>query len=59
MKNILNKWVMAVFAVIIFAGCSGTAHIEKDKSVDFSKYHTYAWVDKTEVDGVKKNRSMT
>ena len=54
MKNILNKWVMAVFAVIIFAGCSGTAHIEKDKSVDFSKCHTYAWVDKTEVDGVKK-----
>lgn len=49
-------WVLAVFAAILFAGCAGNAHIEKDKNADFSKYRTYAWVDKTEAEGVKKNR---
>ncbi len=52
------KWVspVAVAAVLLFTGCAGNAHIEKDKSADFSKYRTYAWVDKPETKEAKKNR---
>lgn len=52
------NWVsaVAVFAVLLFSGCAGNAHIEKDKSADFSKYHTYAWVDKPDEKENKKNR---
>ena len=46
MKNKLFTWVFGVFAAFLFAGCAGNAHIEKDKNADFSKYRTYAWVDK-------------
>lgn len=50
-------WVAAaVTAVLLFAGCAGTAHIEKDKSADFSKYKTYAWVEKPEEKGAQKAR---
>ena len=51
-------WVsaVAVSAVLLFSGCAGNAHIEKDKSADFSKYHTYAWVDKSDEKENKKNR---
>src|SRR5258705_12520532 len=42
------NWVaaVAVTAALLFTGCAGTAHVEKDEAVDFSKYQTYAWVDK-------------
>ena len=54
----LFTWVsaVAVSAVLLFSGCAGNAHIEKDKSADFSKYHTYAWVDKSDEKENKKNR---
>ena len=47
------NWVaaVAVTAALLFTGCAGTAHIEKDNAVDFSKYKTYAWVDKEEEKG--------
>lgn len=31
--------------LLLLAGCAGTAHIEKDDSVDFSRYRTYSWVE--------------
>lgn len=46
-------WALAVFAALLFAGCAGNAHIEKDKNADFNKYRTYAWIDKPEDEGVK------
>ena len=51
-------WVTAaaITAVILFTGCAGTAHIEKDKAADFSKYHTYAWVDKPVTEESKQSR---
>jgi len=50
-------WVAAaVTAVLLFTGCAGTAHIEKDKSADFSKYRTYAWVEKPEEKAAQKAR---
>jgi hypothetical protein len=56
MANRSFKWVTAISAVVIFAGCAGNAHIEKDKNADFSKYQTYAWVDKPDT---KENRKKS
>jgi hypothetical protein len=30
---------------LLLAGCASVAHVEKDDSVNFSNYHSYAWVD--------------
>jgi hypothetical protein len=38
----------------MFAGCAGNTHIEKDKNADFSKYRSYAWIDKPVIKGEKK-----
>jgi Domain of unknown function (DUF4136) len=45
-------------AAAIFTGCTSSAHIEKDNTADFSKYQTYAWVEreKTEEKNAKQNR---
>jgi len=50
---------MGAFAIgiaLFTTGCGATAHVQKDKSADFSKYKTYAWVEKTESKGNKANR---
>jgi hypothetical protein len=36
----------------VLASCAATAHVEKDDNADFSRYKTFAWVDK---DGEGKN----
>jgi hypothetical protein len=50
MKTKSVNWFGAVTlsAALFVTGCAGSAHIEKDKSADFSKYKTYAWVEKPE-----------
>ena len=47
MKTIPLKWlsILAV-AAITFIGCSAPVHVQKDDSVDFSRYKTYAWVER-------------
>ena len=35
----------AALSGLLLAGCASVAHVEKDKTVNFSKYQTYAWVD--------------
>lgn len=56
MKTKAINWVAAVvsLAALFITGCAGNAHIEKDKTVDFSKYKTYAWVEKPETNETKK-----
>jgi Domain of unknown function (DUF4136) len=54
MKTRLIVAAAALSAVLLITGCAGTAHIEKDKTVDFSKYKTYAWVEKPETKETKK-----
>ena len=40
-------WVVAgIASVFVLASCSSTAHIEKDDDADFSRYKTFAWIDK-------------
>jgi hypothetical protein len=41
----LNFFSAVVLSGSLLAGCAGTAHVEKDDAVDFTNYHTYAWVD--------------
>ena len=36
---------LAALSGLLLAGCASVAHVEKDKSANFSNYHTYAWVD--------------
>jgi hypothetical protein len=56
MKTISFKWlgVLAV-AALMAVGCSAPVHVEKDDSVDFGQYRSFAWVDK-DGDG-KKDRN--
>jgi hypothetical protein len=47
------KWLGAtVVLAFVLASCSSTAHIEKDDDTDFSRYKTFAWIDK---DGEGRN----
>jgi len=46
MKKILKGWGVPVAVVFLLASCSSTAHIEKDDSADFSRYRTFAWINK-------------
>ncbi len=53
----MNWKVLMFFAVaaFVFAGCAAPVHVEKDDNTDFSKYKTFAWLDKD--GGGKKDRN--
>lgn len=43
-----KSWILpGIVLVFLFmlAGCASTAHIEKDSTVDFKQYKTYAWIE--------------
>ncbi len=52
MKQNLKLWGVYSIFVFLLASCSSTAHIEKDDNADFSRYKSFAWIDK---DGEGKN----
>jgi len=52
MKRSLRLWIGNLSFVFLLASCASTAHIEKDDTVNFRNYKTFAWVDK---DGEGKN----
>lgn len=45
MRN-LKLWSGVLGIVFLLASCASTAHIEKDDNTDFTKYKTFAWVEK-------------
>jgi hypothetical protein len=48
---------VAVLSGLVLTSCVSVAHVEKDQTVDFNKYHTYAWVEsKQEKDDSIKTR---
>ena len=47
-KNLLLGMVALASAFIM--GCSTTAHVEKAKNADLSRYKTYTWIDKENQD---------
>lgn len=42
-KNLNTLGVLAIFSVIL-TSCASTSHIEKDDSVNFSNYKSFAWL---------------
>ncbi len=49
MKTINLKLMGLIgFVAIMIISCSAPVHVEKDKTVDFSKYRTFTWADKNE-----------
>jgi hypothetical protein len=46
MKRIKNHilGMVSILVVAVMAGCSATAHIEKDETVNFSQYKSFGWV---------------
>lgn len=52
MKKNLGLWTGLFGFVFLLASCGTTAHIEKDDNTDFSRYRSFAWVDK---DGEGRN----
>lgn len=52
MKKNLIRWSGYISFVFLLASCGTTAHIEKDDNADFSRYKTFAWIDK---DGEGRN----
>ncbi|MBS1654549.1 MAG: DUF4136 domain-containing protein [Bacteroidetes bacterium] len=54
--TILNvAGAVAIFSFLLM-GCASTAHIEKDDTVNFSKYKTFAWIDKGSSAKKEKNK---
>ena len=60
MRN-LKLWSGSLAFVFLLASCASTAHIEKDDNTDFSKYRTFAWVEKEGQDknDRKKNNDLS
>ena len=54
MMKQLKLWSGILGLVFLLASCASTAHIEKDETADFSKYQTFAWIEKK--DDSKKDR---
>lgn len=48
----LKLWSGGLGFVFLLASCASTAHFEKDDNTDFTRYKTFAWIDK---DGEGKN----
>jgi hypothetical protein len=47
-RNNIMLMLMAVIIAVTAMACGATAHIEKDETVNFSTYKTYAWVSEKE-----------
>ena len=41
----LTALLSLVVGMLVLSSCSSVAHIEKDPSVNFNRYNTYAWLD--------------
>jgi|KBSSwiStaDraftv2_1062776.scaffolds.fasta_scaffold355797_2 hypothetical protein len=52
MMKKLKLWGAYSMFVFLLASCGSTAHIEKDDNADFTRYKSFAWVDK---DGEGRN----
>jgi hypothetical protein len=57
MKTTKRKLFGSMVAALMIVGCSTPVHVEKDDNVDFTKYKTFAWVDKDGSGKKDRNRS--
>ena len=52
-------YLLIVFAGLLLTGCASVAYIEKDDTVNFSNYKTYAWIDTKEKAESKTTNTLT
>lgn len=57
MKKNWKLWSGCLGIVLLLASCAPTAHIEKDDAADFTRYRTFAWLDKDGEGKKDRNRS--
>ncbi len=57
MKKNWKLWSGFLGIMILLASCAPTAHIEKDETADFSRYKTFAWLDKDGEGKKDRNRA--
>ncbi len=55
MKQLISISIVALLTGFAMAGCSSSAHVEKDNSANFTNYKTYAWSVMKNQDGQKGN----
>ncbi|HYC40415.1 MAG TPA: DUF4136 domain-containing protein [Chitinophagaceae bacterium] len=55
MPRIFKLWSLVAGMVVFFAGCASTAHIKKDEHADFSRYRSFAWIEKDESGEVRND----
>ena len=55
----LKFFSVVALSGLLLAGCASVAHVEKDKNVNLSNYHSYAWVESkdSQDESVKSNVS--
>jgi len=41
----MGKYLQAILAAFLVAGCSSPVYVQKDDTVNLDNYHTYMWVD--------------
>ena len=41
----LKTLIIPVITGLVLAGCTSMAHVERDRTVNFDTYHTYAWAE--------------
>jgi hypothetical protein len=46
MKTIIKSWIGVPAVILLLSSCASTAHIEKDDTVNFKQYKSFAWADK-------------
>jgi len=46
MKKNWTLWSLSLGIVFLLASCAPSAHIEKDDNTDFSRYKSFAWIDR-------------
>jgi len=49
---------IAALAGMLLTSCASVAHVEKDESVNFSKYKSFAWIDAKEQGEIKKANTL-
>ncbi len=57
MKKNWKGWSAGLVMVLLLASCATTAHVEKDDAADFSRYKTFAWIDKDGEGGKDRNKN--
>jgi hypothetical protein len=46
MKKLLMSWSGVLGVVLLLSSCASTTHIEKDDTVNFKQFKSFAWADK-------------